>query len=187
MTQCHIPEEWCYRNETFCTGSWTEPISVMQHIFVSTVGSLSVIFYNASIRTKNGCQCTINDYHIFYLFLVFLQKLFKQNGLTHVLRRVEVWMRHSIMCTLPTLFIFVARYLCQYSDWAMCWLTAEMGFSFWWRKDFSCQHCVQPAFCQAYQGLLFSFGVKAVLVFFNVAPCMLPHLLYNPTHALFTL
>ena len=23
--------------------------------------------------------------------------------------------------------------------------------------------------------------------FFNVAPCMLPHLLYNPTHALFTL
>jgi hypothetical protein len=22
---------------------------------------------------------------------------------------------------------------------------------------------------------------------FNVAPCMLPHLLYNPTHALFTL
>jgi hypothetical protein len=25
------------------------------------------------------------------------------------------------------------------------------------------------------------------VIFFNVAPCMLPHLLYNPTHALFTL
>jgi hypothetical protein len=27
----------------------------------------------------------------------------------------------------------------------------------------------------------------SVTSFFNVAPCMLPHLLYNPTHALFTL
>jgi len=25
------------------------------------------------------------------------------------------------------------------------------------------------------------------LMIFNVAPCMLPHSLYNPTHALFTL
>jgi hypothetical protein len=25
------------------------------------------------------------------------------------------------------------------------------------------------------------------IYFFNVAPCMLPHLFYNPTHTLFTL
>jgi hypothetical protein len=29
--------------------------------------------------------------------------------------------------------------------------------------------------------------IKVHFSFFNVAPCMLPHLLYNPTHALFTL
>jgi hypothetical protein len=28
---------------------------------------------------------------------------------------------------------------------------------------------------------------KALAAIFNVAPCMLLHLLYNPTHALFTL
>jgi len=30
-------------------------------------------------------------------------------------------------------------------------------------------------------------GAKSFLIIFNVAPCVLPHLLYNPTHALFTL
>jgi hypothetical protein len=142
----------------------------MQHIFVRVADSLSTIIYNASIWTKNSCRCAVNDYHILYSFLVLLQMLFKQNGLTCVLRRAKVWMCHSVMCTLPTLFIFVAwmchnvmctlptlfifvaRYLYQYSDWTMCWLMAEMGFIYWWRKDFSCQHCVHPAFCPGISG-----------------------------------
>ena len=32
----------------------------------------------------------------------------------------------------------------------------------------------------------YSFG-RLKFMIFNVAPCMLPHLLCNPTHALFTL
>jgi len=65
-------------------------MSFMQHVFVSIADSLSAIIYNASISTKNGFQCTINDCHILYSSLVSLQKLFKQNGLTRVLRRAEV-------------------------------------------------------------------------------------------------
>lgn len=102
---------------------------------------------NQCIWTSNSCKCTVNDYHCSYSSLVLLQQFFKQNGFKRVLRRAKVWMCHNIMCTLPTLFIFVAMYLCQYSNWATCWLMAETGFSSWWYKDFSCQHCVHPAFC----------------------------------------
>jgi hypothetical protein len=145
----------------------------MQHIFVSIADSLSAVIYNASIWTKNSCQCAINDCHILYSSFVLLQKLFKQNGLTHVLRTAKVWLCQNVTCTLPALLIFVARYLCQYSDWATCWLTAETGFSSWWRKNFSCQHCVHPAFCPKVQGLLFSFRVKAVLVLMLSTLCWL--------------
>ena len=40
--------------------------------------------------------------------------------------------------------------------------------------------------CQLHEVFTDKSG-EIILIIFNVAPCMLPHLLYNPTHALFTL
>jgi hypothetical protein len=114
----------------------------------------------ASLWTKNSCQCAINDYHILYSSLVLLWKLFKKNGLTRVLRRAKVWMCRNVMCTLSTLFIFVARYLCQYSDWATCWLTTEMGLISWWRKDFSCQHCPPSLLSRSIRGFYLPSELK---------------------------
>jgi hypothetical protein len=143
--QCHIPEEWSHRNEMFLQDHELSPHQVCSTYMEAVLDGLSFIFYNTSIWTKNSCKCTINDCHSSYSSLVLLQKLCKQNGLTCVLRRAEVWMHHNVMYTLLTLFIFVASYLCQYSDWATCWLTAETGFSSGWRKDFSCQQLCPPS------------------------------------------
>jgi len=104
----------------------------------------------------------------FYICLLFYCGSYSSKMAWHMF-----WLCHNVMCTLPALFIFVARYLCQYSDWATCWLTAETGFSSWWHKDFSCQHCVHPAFCPGVQGLLFSFEVKAVLMLMLSILCRL--------------
>ena len=46
---------------------------------------------------------------------------------------------------------------------------------------FSKKHLLFHHLCEG------STFLKTVTAIFNVAPCMLPHLLYNPTHALFTL